>query len=66
MTVKITEIRLEKVKKNVAMASFYCLVGKIRKKIVFYVVIRREKTPSLCCFLSAKNITFLCRFVIKY
>ena len=66
MTVKITEIRLQIVKKNVAMASFYCLVGKIRKKIVFYVVIRREKTPDLCCFLSAKNITFLCRFVIKY
>ena len=66
MTVKITEIRLQKVKKNVAMASFYCLVGKIRKKIVFYVVIRREKTPGLCCFLKAKNITFLCRSVIKY
>ena len=31
---KITPIRLPKMKKNVAMASFYCLVGKIWKKYV--------------------------------
>ena len=41
--------------KNVAMVSFYCLVSKIWKKIVFYVIVRRKKTPGLCCFLSAKN-----------
>ena len=33
-------------KKNVAMESFYCLVCKIWKKIVFYVVTRREKAPG--------------------
>ena len=34
--VEITEIRLQNVKNNVVMASFYCLVTKIWKKIVFY------------------------------
>ena len=54
--VENTQMRLHKMKKNVAMASFYCLVGKIRKrKTVFYVVIRREKTSGLCCFLRAKR-----------
>ena len=33
-------------KKNVAMANFHCLV---KKKL------RREKTPGLCAFSSAKN-----------
>ena len=30
-------------KKNLAMAILYCFVCKISKKIVFYIVIRREK-----------------------
>ena len=34
-------------KKHVAMVGFW------KNKI--YVVVRREKTPGLCCFLSAKN-----------
>ena len=39
--------------KNVAMASFYCLVSKIWKKkgILSYAVVRREKT-SLVCVVS--------------
>ena len=41
--VEVTQIRLQKMKKNVAMTSFYCLVSKIWKKIVFFVVIRREE-----------------------
>ena len=53
--VEITQIRLQKMKKNVAMASFYCLVSKIWKKIVFYVVIKREKMAGLCCFFNTKN-----------
>ena len=42
-------------KKNIAMISFYCLVSKIWKKIVFYVIIRRGKAPDLCYFLIAKT-----------
>ena len=38
--VEITRIKLQKMQKNVAMASFYCLVSKIWKK-VFHVAIRR-------------------------
>ena len=54
--VEITQIKIQKMKKNVAMASFCCSVSKIWKKIVFYVAIRmQKKTPDLCCFLSAKN-----------
>ena len=40
--VEITQIRLQEMKKNVAMASFYYLVMKIWKK-------------KMCCFLSTKN-----------
>ena len=40
--VKITQKRLHKMK-NVAMVSFYCLFSKIWKKLVFYVVVTREK-----------------------
>ena len=53
--VEITQIRLQKMKKNVAKARFYCLVNNIWKKIVFYVFVRKEKTPGLCCFLSTEN-----------
>ena len=31
--VEITEIRLQKMKKNVVMVSFYCLLSKIWKNI---------------------------------
>ena len=41
--------------KNVAVTSFYGLVSKIGKKIAFYVVLRKEKTLGLCCFLNAKS-----------
>ena len=37
------------------MASFYCLAGKIWKKIVFCVAIKKEKTPGLCYILSTKS-----------
>ena len=59
--VQITQIRLQKLKKNVASASFYCLVSKIWKKI-------EEKKRLVCVVSEAQktNITFLCRFVIKY
>ena len=47
---KITQRRFQKMKKNIAMASFYCLVGawsyntvKFGEKIVFYLVIKREQ-----------------------
>ena len=40
--VEITQIRLQEMKKNVAMASFYYLVMKIWKN-------------KMCCFLSTKN-----------
>ena len=55
--VEITQIRPQKMKKNIAMASFYCVISQIWKKIVFYIVRRREKKrPGLYCFLKA-NIT---------
>ena len=38
--VEIIKIKQHKMKKNVAMASFYCSVRKTWKKIVFYVVRR--------------------------
>ena len=41
--------------KNVAMENFIVWFVKIENKTVFYVVMRREKTFGLCCFLSAKN-----------
>ena len=41
--VKITQISLQKMKKNVTVVSFYCLIGKIWKIIVFHVAIRRGK-----------------------
>ena len=41
------------------MTNFHCLVNEIWEKIVFYVVVRREKTSSLYCFLGAKNSTQL-------
>ena len=47
---KITQRRSQKMKKNVAMASFYCLVGawsyntvKFGEKIVFYLFIKRKQ-----------------------
>ena len=45
---KITPIRLPKMKKNVAMASFYCLVGKIWKK---YDIIRKKKNAWFVLFV---------------
>ena len=39
---EITQRRLQNMK-NIAMASFYYLVSKIWKKIVFYVAMKREK-----------------------
>ena len=65
--VKVTKIRLQKMKKNMGVASFYCLIYKIWKKITFSVVIRRESRMVCVVSLAQKtNITFLCRFVIKY
>ena len=55
--VEITQIRLHKIKKNAAMASFYCLVSKIWKTIVFYLVIRREKDAWFEWFLKRKKLT---------
>ena len=54
-------------KRNVAIASFHCLVGKIWKKIVFYVVIGRGKDGLVCVVPEAQkpDITFLW-LVIKY
>ena len=55
--VELTQIRLQKMKKNVAMASFYCLVSIIWKKIVFDVVVRREEIAWFVLFLKCKNLT---------
>ena len=44
--VEITKIRLQKMKKNIAMASFYCVISQIWKKIIFYIVRRREKKKT--------------------
>ena len=63
--VEINQIFLQKIKKNVAMASFYCLVSKIWGKIVFYIVIRRKKR-LLCVAQNTNNTTFLCRFVMNF
>ena len=62
--VEITQTRLHKMKRNVAIASSCCLINKIGKKIVLYVIIRRGKMPGLCC--EKTNISFLYMFVIKY
>ena len=45
--VGITQVRLRKIK-NVAMASFHCLVGKICKK-----------NSTLCCYRKGKNARFV-------
>ena len=44
--VEITQIRPQKMKKNIAMASFYCVISQIWKKIIFYIVRRREKKKT--------------------
>ena len=44
--VEITQGRLQKVMRNVAMASFYCLVIKIWKQLY------------LCCYKKGKNAWF--------
>ena len=44
--VEITQIRSQKMKKNIAMASFYCVISQIWKKIIFYIVRRREKKKT--------------------
>ena len=47
---EITQIRLQKMKKNVAMASFYCLVCKIWKK----------NPPGLWCLTSHNILMQVC------
>ena len=53
--VNIIQIRLQKMKKNVAVTSFYGLVGKIWKKNSILSCFNKGKTPGLCCFLSTKK-----------
>ena len=53
--VEIIQIRLQKLKKNVVMTSFYCLVSKIWEKNIILCCFKQEKTPGLCCFLNAKK-----------
>ena len=48
--VKITQIRLQKMKKNVVVPSFYFLKNKY-----FILLQKGEETPGLCCFLSTKK-----------
>ena len=50
-------------KNNAAVASFHCLVCKIWKE-KYFTLLKEE----FVLFLTRKktNITFLCRFVIKY
>ena len=44
--VENTQIRLQKMKKNIAMTSFYCLVSKIWKK---------KENNILCCYKKGKK-----------
>ena len=46
--VEITQIRLHKMKKKVAIAKFYCLVNMIC-----------EKKSILCCYKKGKNAWFV-------
>ena len=48
--VEITQLQLQKMKKNVAIESFYCLFGKSWKKIALYVA---WHVP----FLKSKKLT---------
>ena len=55
--VEITQIRLQKMKKNIAMASFYCLICQIWKEnSILYCSKKRKKRPGLYRFLKT-NIT---------
>ena len=54
--VEITQKGLQKMKKNEAMVDFFCLVSKIwGGKNSILCCYKKEKTTSLCSFLSAKN-----------
>ena len=44
-------------KQNIAMASFYCLVRKMWSKIIFYVVVRREKNAWFELLPKRKKLT---------
>ena len=46
--VEVTQIRLYKMEKDVAMTSFYCLASRIWKKVVFYVGVKGEKNNLVC------------------
>ena len=68
--VEITQITLQNMRKNLSMASFSCLAGKIWKKIVlcFY---KKGKNARFVLFSKQKKtnkifVAFLCRFAIKY
>ena len=52
---RITQIRPEKMKKSVAMASFCCLVSKIWKKTVLYVAIKRRKNAWFVLFFMREK-----------
>ena len=52
--VEITWIRLQKTRKNVAMASFYCLVSKIWKTSILYCY-KKEKNAWLVLLLKRKE-----------
>ena len=56
--VKITQIRLEKMKKNVAMASFYWLISKIWKKKHF-MLLWEGKSAWFVLFLKHKKLSKL-------
>ena len=55
--VKITEIRLQTMKTNVAIPRFYCLVSKKYKKIVLYIYVftGRKKAPGCVVSKAQKN-----------
>ena len=56
--VKINQIRLQKIKKNIAITRFYWFVSKIWKTIVFfYLVIRRPKSTWFVLFFKRKKLT---------
>ena len=56
--VKITHIRLQKIKENVVMTSFHCLLGKIWKISSILCCYKKGKNTWLVLLLKLKKLTW--------
>ena len=56
--VKITHIRLQKIKTNVVMASFHCLLSKIFKKSSILCFHKKGRNTWLVLLLKRKKLTW--------